>query len=118
MKFLKNPKQLILIDILGASVTTVLLFIVVKNFNQFFGVDIYEINTLAIIALSICCFGVVCWFTNKKFSKPLLYTLAIFNLLYCLITIIILNSSTNLTIYGVLYFTIEVVIIISLAFLR
>lgn len=116
MKFLKNPKQLILIDILGALVTAIMLLIVVKNFNHFFGVGIYEINILAIIALSLCCFGIVCWFTTHKFWKPLLYILAIFNLLYCFITILILNSSSNLTIYGILYFTIEIAIILSLVF--
>jgi hypothetical protein len=116
MKFLKNPKQLILIDILGASVTAALLFIVIKNFNHFFGVDLYKINALAIIALSICWFGIICWFAIRKFWKPLLYILATFNLLYCLITIWVLYSSTNLTTYGILYFSSEIAIILTLAF--
>lgn len=118
MKFLKNPKKLILIDILGALTTTFLLFLVVKNFNHFFGVDLFEINILAIIALSICWFGIVCWFANRKFWKPLFYTLAIFNLLYCLITVLVLYSSTNLTIYGILYFSSELAIILTLAFIE
>src|SRR5690606_36523849 len=93
-----------------------LLLIVIKNFNHFFGVDLYKINALAIIALSICWFGIICWFAIRKFWKPLLYILATFNLLYCLITIWVLYSSTNLTTYGILYFSSEIAIILTLAF--
>ena len=118
MNFIKNPKRLLLIDILGALITTILLLLVVKNFNQFFGITPSQINTLAIIAFLICSFGTVCWFKNKKNWKPILLILASFNLLYCLTTFWVLNSSTNLTIYGIVYFLIEILIILVLAFLE
>jgi O-antigen/teichoic acid export membrane protein len=116
MNFIKKPKLLLLIDILGALITTILLLLVVKNFNQFFGVTFSQINTLAIIAFSICSYGAACWVTHKKNWKPILLVLASLNLLYCLITFLVLNSSANLTIYGNLYFLIEIVIILVLAF--
>ncbi|WP_172280545.1 hypothetical protein [Chryseobacterium sp. LAM-KRS1] len=115
MNNIKNPKLLLLIDAFGALVTTILLFFVVRNYHHFFGIDPSKITTLAIIAFLICCYSMVCNFVNKKFWKPLLFILASFNLLYCLFTVVTLYSSTFLTIYGILYFFVEIVIISVLA---
>ncbi len=118
MNFIKQTKRLLIIDIFGALITTTLLLLVVNNFNHFFGVTSSQINILAIISFLICSYGIVCWLTTKKNWKLLLLILALFNLIYCLTTVFVLNSSTGLTIYGILYFFIEIVIILVLAFLE
>ncbi len=118
MNFINNPKRLLLIDIGGAFITTLLLFLVVKNNNQVFGISSSKVDILAIIALFICCVGIVGCFMNKNNWKLLFITLASINLFYCLITVMVLISSENVTIYGMLYFLIEIVIILMLAFLE
>lgn len=118
MNLIKKTKRLLLIDIFGALITTTLLLFVVKNFNHFFGVTSSQINILAIISFLICSYGIVCWLTNKNNRKLPLLILALSNLLYCLTTVLVLNSSNGLTVYGNLYFFIEIAIILVLSFLE
>lgn len=118
MNFIKKPKQLLLIDSSGAFLTTMLLLLVVKHFNLFFGLTTSQINTLAIIAGFICSIGIGCWFTANKNWKAILWTLASLNVLYCLTTVLVLNAGAGLTIYGIAYFLIEIIIILVLAILE
>ena len=118
MNFIKQPKRLLLIDVLGAFITTILLLFVLKEFNQFFGVDVSQINILATAACLVCVFGTSCLFTVTKKWKQCLLLLATLNILYCIATVVILNAGSDLTNYGKLYFFTEIVIILALAIIE
>jgi hypothetical protein len=118
-KWTLNPKRLFLIDGFGAFLTAFFLFIILRTFNEYFGMPKTTLSFLSTIALafsvySFCCF----FFVNKKWNS-FLRAISIANFLYCCLTLgLVIYYYPRLTILGVAYFLIEIVIIGGLVFLE
>ena len=114
-----NPKKLFLIDSFGAFISAILLFLSLSYLEIEFGIPKKIFYILFVIACFLSIFSFVCFINiNKNYSKYL-QIISIANFLYCILTLILLSYSHNsITILGLTYFIIEMIIISCLAFLE
>ncbi len=117
--FSKVPSKLFLIDGLGAAMTTVSLFLVLRPYYTCFGMPANVLTYLAAIAWVYCAYSMSCYFVQPDYWKPYLRIIAISNFLYCIGIMALLYTYYNaLTPIGVAYFSAEMLIIIFLACLE
>ncbi|SHG25461.1 hypothetical protein SAMN05444388_10218 [Flavobacterium johnsoniae] len=117
--FLNKPKNIFLLDSFGALLTTILLYFILRNFNDFFGLskDIFE--RLSIIAFIFFTYSISCYFLVKQNWKSFLKIICGANILYCLLTFgVILYNYETISIYGTIYFLAEIAVIIGLVILE
>ena len=112
----KNPRQLFLIDGLGAMLTAFLTGIVLVYFESFFGMPKSILVPLALVACGFAIYSLTCYFLKPKNWQFYLKNIAIANLLYCCVTAACLVFYySQLSIFGWLYFIGEILIVVSLA---
>jgi hypothetical protein len=117
--FPNKTKNIFLLDGFGALLTTLLLYFILRNFNDFFGLskDIFEY--LSNIAFAFFLYSISCYFLAKQNWKSLLKIICALNVLYCLLTFgIILYHYENISIFGVIYFLLEILVIALIVFLE
>lgn len=113
------PRQMFLVDSLGALVSALLLGIILVRFNDVFGLPVRVLYPLAAIALTFCLYSLGCYLLVRKKAKPYLQLIAVLNLLYCLLTIILVYyHHSMLSVLGYLYFMGEIIIITLLAYIE
>lgn len=114
-----HPKILFLVDSLGALLTTFSLFVVLKSFNDFFGMPVSVLNYLSMISACFCIYSALCFFFLNRNWAPYIRVIGIANLLYCVSTIgLVLVYSTQLTAFGIAYFLGEIVIVSVLVYIE
>ena len=112
-----NPKKLFLIDGFGAFLTAFFLVAILRTFNEYFGMPKTTLDFLSIIALAFSVYSFCCFFLVKNNWHPFLRAISIANLLYCCLTLgLVIHNYPRLTILGVTYFLIEIVIVCGLVF--
>jgi len=115
----EKPKTLFLIDSIGAFLTTFFLIIILKYFNEFFGVPKTTLTYLSVMAACLCINSTTCFFTLKDKWIPFIRGISIANLLYCIISGVLIVYNFNLiTIFGRLYFLAEIAIIFGLVYIE
>jgi O-antigen/teichoic acid export membrane protein len=115
----RMPKKLFLIDGFGALLTTFLLFIVWRNFNEHIGIPKTTLTYLAAIAACICLYAIVCFLCLKQNWEPFIRLMSWVNIFYCLLTLVILIIyCSQITLLGIAYFFFEIVIIIGLVYIE
>lgn len=118
-QLVKSPKTLFLIDGLGALLTAFLLFVILKNFNEYVGVPQNILTYLSIIPMIFCVYSLTCFFFLKENWTPFIRAIGIANLSYCLVTMILLIVYyTFLTPLGITYFLLELLIICVLVYIE
>ena len=111
-----SPKKLFLIDGLGALVTALSLSLLLANFQAFFGMPIAFLYPLAAVASVFALYSFSCFRLLKKNWGKFLLIIALANLTYCAVTLyLVISLFEQLTIWGVLYFIGEIVIVVGLA---
>jgi hypothetical protein len=114
-----NPKKLFLLDGLGACLTAFLLGIVLTAFNEYFGMPQKTLNVLALIALGFAFYSFFCFFFIGSTWRFFLKIIAAANLLYCcLTTVLVIYFYPQLTVFGVIYFLLEIVVVCGLVFVE
>ena len=114
-----KPKTLFLIDSIGALATVFFLYVVLRNFNEYFGMPITILNYLSAIAACLCIYSTTCLVVIKENWIPFIMIISIANLLYCILTIgLIIFYHPKLTIFGTAYFLGEVAIILGLVYIE
>lgn len=117
--FSRNPKQLFLLDGIGALFTTCSLYFVLSNYRDLFGMPLSSLTNLSIIGLVYCVYSLSCYFFLKDYWTIFLRIIGFSNLLYCILTLIYLYTYNNdLTTIGMMYFMGEIIIIISLVYIE
>jgi len=112
----EKPKTLFLIDSLGAMLTALFLFAVLRNFNNYFGMPKPILTYLSAIAACFSVFSAFCFLFLQKSWVLFIKVISFANLLYCiLIMVLLIMYYSQLTIIGMVYFIIEIIIIGSLA---
>ena len=109
------PKHLFLFDCLGALLSAFLLGVVLPSFQPIFGMPHKILYGLAALAglFTIYSFWNYIWF--KENWQPYLRAIAIVNLLYCGLTaVLVIYFRHELTKWGLLYFLLEMLVIIVL----
>lgn len=115
-KMRSKPKQLFLIDALGAVLTASLLSGVLANFERTFGMPQKVLYGLSLIAVFFAIYSFSCYFRDLKNWQPYLKAIAIANLSYCCLTAgLMVYFYQKLTLLGVLYFIGEIIIIVCLS---
>lgn len=114
-----KPKTVFIIDSLGALMTAFFLFVIIRSFNEYFGMPKTVLHYLSIIAVCFCLYSAVCFLFLKKRVAHFIRIIGILNLLYCLITtLLIIKYYPQLTMIGGLYFLFEILIISILAYIE
>lgn len=114
-----TPKRLFLLDGLGACVTAMLLAGILIPFQKFFGMSQFALEIASLLAAALAFYSLSCFFFLKENWKFFLKIIATANGLYCLLTaFFVIFYFEKLTVLGLCYFLIEMVIILSLVFLE
>ncbi len=117
--FSEKPKTLFLIDSVGALMTTFFLFVIVRQFNAYFGMPKNELTYLSAIAFCFCVYSLACFLFLEGGLTPFIRLIAIANLLYCALTIgMLIKYYPLLTSIGASYFLNEIVIICGLSYVE
>lgn len=110
-----SPKSLFLIDSLGA-LSSIISGLILAQFESFLGVSADIFYTLAAIAVFFCIFSSCCFLQMVKNQQLGLKIIATANFSYCGLSAIAgVYSHQNISIWGIFYFIIEILIIASLA---
>lgn len=115
----RKPRKLFLIDGLGAILTVFFLFVVLRNFNKYFGMPKNILTYLSITGTLFFIYSIICFFFLKKHWTPFIIAIGIANILYSILTIgLLIIYSPMLTIIGITYFLIEIAIICGLVYIE
>lgn len=117
--FTQKPKNLFLVDGLGAALTTFYLYFILRHFYEYFGMPTHILAYLSLIGLAFCVYSMTCFFLLKGIWTPFLRLISIGNLIYCVLTMILVYSHFNdLTKLGLIYFLLEITIIVVIAYIE
>lgn len=118
-QLIKKPKNIFLIDGIGALFTALLLYFILRNFNAFFGLSKSVLEYLSLLALVFSFYSIFCYFLVNNNWKSFLKIICTANILYCLLTMgILFYHYDNITILSIAYFLGEIAIITGLVFLE
>lgn len=114
-QWILNPRRIFLFDGLGACLTAFLLGVVLTAFNEYFGMPQKTLNILALIALVFAVYSFCCFFFVGSNWRLFLKIIAAANLLYCCLTAtLVIYFYPQLTVLGVVYFLLEIVVVCGL----
>jgi hypothetical protein len=117
-KWRANPRLAFLMDGSGALWSTAML-LVLAWLEPIFGMPQAVLYQLVPIAAVFALYSLGCYAGNPQNWRFFLYIIAIANLLYCLVTfILVVIHFEKLTAVGVAYFLMEKVVVASLAVLE
>ena len=115
----EKQKKLFLIDSSGAILTVFFLFVIMRQFDDYFGMPKTVLTYLSVIAFCFCIYSTACFLFLKRRWTPFIRLIGIANLLYCVLTIgLLIKYYPLLTIIGTTYFLIEIVIICGLSYIE
>lgn len=114
-----KPRNLFLIDSMGALVSAALLGLVLANFEDIFGMSQKVLYPLAFTACGFALYSMLCFLIQPKNWRLYLKIIAIVNLLYCGLTLgLVIDRRAELSVFGWMYFVGEVVVVASLAMIE
>ncbi len=119
MKFIKKTKNIFLLDGFGALLTTLLIFFVLRTFNDFFGLSKSILGYLAALALVFSIYSILCYFLVSDNWKSFLKIICIANIFYCVLTFgVVIFNYQNISILGIIYFLGEIIVIVRVVYLE
>ncbi|MCK8522988.1 hypothetical protein M0D21_15530 [Aquimarina sp. D1M17] len=114
-----NPKQLFVIDGLGALLSAILLGVVLVKFEEVFGIPKVSLYILAVFPLFFMVYDVFSYFQTRDKVSLLLRAIAIINVMYCGLSLGFgVYHFNSITYFGWLYIFVEVFIIIVLVLIE
>lgn len=116
MKTTISPKNLFLIDSVGALLTSFLLIFVLAPYEIIFGVSRLILYPLAASALLFSIYSLVCFIVFPKNWRFWMKIIATLNLIYCAITFVVVILKSFISIFGIFYFIGEILIVAYLAY--
>lgn len=118
-KLTSNPKNIFLLDSIGAFLTTFLLGFVLIQFQDAFGMPQKTLYLLSAIALLFATYSLCCYLFVSTKWRYYLNIIIIANALYCCLTTgLIIYYFHKLTALGLIYFKLEIVVIVFLVYLE
>lgn len=112
-----NSKKLFLIDGLGAFLTAFFIGIVLRMFEDVFGMPSKFLDILSVLACIFTLYSMSCYFFVGQNWRTYLKIIAVANLMYCLLTaVLVMLLYQQITILGIIYFIGEIFIIIALVY--
>jgi len=100
---MQKPHKLFLLDGLGAVVSALSLGLLLPYFNEYVGIPRQTLYTLAVPAVFFALYSLSCYFAKVERWRLFLRGIAVANLLYCCVTIVLMLSHfITLTGWGLL----------------
>ena len=110
-----NPSRLFLIDSLGAVVSAFFLGVILVKLENFFGMPRNELFYLAIAPCFFAVYSFLCYLLKPTNWRFFLKIIAFANLFYCCVSMyLVFYHFQQLTIFGLIYFFGELMILIVL----
>ncbi|MFK7904912.1 MAG: hypothetical protein AB8B69_07300 [Chitinophagales bacterium] len=110
-----SPKNLFLIDGLGALLSAFLLGVVLVHFESIFRMPQQVLYVLSAIPCLFAIYSWTCYFRTPNNWQPYLKAIAIANTLYCCLTsVLVIYYYSTLSMLGVLYFVLEILVVMTL----
>ena len=114
-----HPKNVFLLDGIGALVSTIFLGVVLVQLQTYIGMPKSILYTLAAMAFGYAIYSFSCYFFLNKNWSPFLKIIAFANLFHCVVTVFLMyNNYHTLTSLGIFYFAVEIIIVIGVAMLE
>lgn len=114
-----KPRILFLVDCVGALLTTLSLFVVLRTFHELIGMPLSVLTYLSILSACFCLYSSACFLFLKRNWVPFIRVIGIANLLYCVLTMtLILVYYPQLTAFGIAYFLGEIMIVGILVYIE
>lgn len=114
-KLILNPKKLFLLDGFGALLSAFLLGVILVSFESTFGIPKKTLYLLASFPCFFAVYDFYCYYIIKKNIGFFLITIACVNVLYCFLSIgCAIYHKHTITYFGLVYITLEILIVISL----
>lgn len=111
-KLVVRPNRLFLIDGFGAVVTVLFLGGILPTYEQRFGMPRNVLYPLALVVCVYAIYSLCCYFFVTRHWRPYLSVIMIANLLYCFVSIgLVVYFYQRLTILGLLYFILEIIVL-------
>lgn len=111
-RLISNPKQLFFIDGLGALVSAFFLGVVLVRLHETIGMQLNILYFLAILPIFFAMYSFSCYFFLADNHRTFLRGIAFANLLYCCITLsLVVYYYNSLTVLGLTYFLVELIIV-------
>ncbi|KIC01530.1 hypothetical protein OA88_13565 [Flavobacterium sp. JRM] len=118
-KLISNPKNIFLLDSIGAFLTAFLLGFVLVRFQDSFGMPQKTLYILSVIAFIYATYSLCCYLFISNKWRFYLNIIMIANALYCCLTTgLIIYHFHKLTLLGIIYFILEIIIIVFLVYLE
>ena len=112
-----QAKTIFLIDGMGALLSAILLGLVLTRLESFFGLPKNVLYILSGIAVLLAVYSLAHAIMQTYNPSVRLKLAAVANLFYCVLTVVLLIAFyQQMTVYDLLYFVGELLIILSLAF--
>lgn len=116
---IEKPKQLFLVDAIGALLSAFLLGVVLVEMEQYFGIPPSTLYFLASIPCVFAVFDIYCIISISKNSGTFLKFIAIANLMYCALSISLAFTHIEVITYlGWIYIVGEVLLVSFLAYVE
>ena len=107
-----NPKQLFIIDGVGALFSAFMLGVVLVRFESVFGIPIHALYILSLIPIGFVMYDIIAYNLDDNYLYLSLKIIAVLNFLYCWFSIgLSFYHIASITIFGWCYIIIEVLII-------
>ena len=114
-----NAKKLLLLDAFGAGITVLLLALIVEPFQERFGMPMVVLRFFSIIACIYTIYSLMSHYFGNQKHEILLKIIAFANIFYgCLIAFFVVRYFEKLTLLGMIYFSGEILLILSLVALE
>ncbi|MEM9848273.1 MAG: hypothetical protein AAF847_10315 [Bacteroidota bacterium] len=107
-----NPKAMLLVDGLGALLTALSIGVVLVQLERYFGMPPNVLYPLAYTAGGFAIYSLSCAFFLTDFQRIHFILIMLANTLYCTATLmLVFYFWQQLTVLGILYFLIEILIV-------
>jgi len=111
----KKPRNIFLMDGIGAFLSFILLLLLIARFENIFGLPKHIALALSYPIILFMVYSISCYLINIKKWKPFLLVITVANFLYCCTTaVIMINYFHLLSPWGIAYFMGEIIIILFL----
>ncbi|MBC6995422.1 hypothetical protein QWY85_04140 [Neolewinella lacunae] len=107
-----QPKSLLLLDGLGALLSTLCLGLILPAWQPLFGMPKDILWILAAPAAIFACYSLLCHWLLRQNWEPYLRIIMLANALYCALSIyLVVRHFSQLTPLGIAYFSLELLIL-------
>ncbi len=111
------PQRVFLLDSAGACYSALLLGLVLASCPTLIGVPQTTLYELCTVASILCLSSLGSYIFLRHIWRTVLRFIAVANLLYCLYTaLLVFQLWHEITFFGIVYFAVEILIIVALAF--